>query len=332
MLPLHTATPHCRQARRRGEHEESFEMRLVTYERAGVARPGIVVGERLLDAAALASSAGLPAVGSVRGLLDAGPAVWERYAQAGQAAARAGHGEPLAAVTLRAPIENPDKIICLGLNYRDHAGEAGLALPAAPMLFAKYRNSLVGPTAPIVLPAVSDAVDYEAELAVVIGRTAKDVTAGEALDHVAGVMALNDVTARDVQHATSQWTAGKAIDTFAPCGPALVLLDEIEDAQALSVLARVNGATVQDGTTADMIFSVAETIAFVSALMTLVPGDIIATGTPAGVGFSRDPKILLQDGDVVEVEIEGVGTLRNPVVAATAAGVEARAAREAVAR
>jgi acylpyruvate hydrolase len=159
---------------------------------------------------------------------------------------------------------------------------------------------------------------------VVIGARAKDVAAAEALAHVAGVMALNDVTARDVQHATSQWTAGKAIDTFAPCGPALVLLDEIADVQDLGVRAAVNGVTVQDGTTRDMIFGVAETIAFVSSLMTLEPGDIIATGTPAGVGVSRDPQVLLGDGDVVEVEIAGVGTLRNPVVATAAAALPGR--------
>jgi 2-keto-4-pentenoate hydratase/2-oxohepta-3-ene-1,7-dioic acid hydratase in catechol pathway len=292
-------------------------MRVVTYEREGVARPGMVVGERLLDAAALAPRAGAASVGSVRALLDAGPDAWAAYGEAAQAAAAADEGVPLAAATLRAPVEDPEKIVCLGLNYRDHADEAGLPLPVAPMLFAKYRNSLTGPAAPIVLPAVSEAVDYEAELAVVIGRPAKDVDAADALQHVAGVMVLNDVTARDVQHATSQWTAGKAIDTFAPCGPALVFLDEIDDIQALRVRARVNGHVVQDGTTADMIFAVGETIAFISKLMTLVPGDIIATGTPAGVGFSRDPQILLRDGDVVEVEIEGVGMLRNPVVAAS---------------
>jgi acylpyruvate hydrolase len=292
-------------------------MRVVTYEREGEARLGLVVAEELLDAAQLAQSTalnGARGVTTARELLRAGPDAWRAYDAAAREAAGRGEGRPLAEVTLRAPIEDPDKIICLGLNYRDHADEAGLALPAAPMLFAKYRNSLTGPTSPIVLPPVSAAVDYEAELAVVIGRTAKEVAAADALDYVAGVMALNDVTARDVQHATSQWTAGKAIDTFAPTGPALVFLDEIDDIQALTVGARVNGRTVQDGTTADMIFTVAETVAFLSRLMTLEPGDIIATGTPAGVGFSRDPKILLAAGDEVEVEIEGIGVLRNPVV------------------
>jgi 2-keto-4-pentenoate hydratase/2-oxohepta-3-ene-1,7-dioic acid hydratase in catechol pathway len=285
-------------------------MRVVTLEREGAARLGVVVADQVVVAAQLTACT------SVRELLEAGPEAWNALgAAAGDAVAR-GEGQPLAGVTLRAPIEDPDKIICLGLNYRDHAEESGMALPAAPMLFAKYRNSLTGPDSPIVSPAVSQAVDYEAELAVVIGRTAKDVVERDALSYVAGVMALNDVTARDVQHATSQWMAGKAIDTFAPCGPALVFLDEIDDVQALRVRARVNGETVQDGSTANMIFGVAETIAFVSKLMTLVPGDIIATGTPAGVGFSREPQVLLRDGDVVEVEIDGVGTLRNPVVSA----------------
>jgi 2-keto-4-pentenoate hydratase/2-oxohepta-3-ene-1,7-dioic acid hydratase in catechol pathway len=297
-------------------------MRVVTFEREGEARLGVVVADQVVDAAGLARGAGrggaVPCA-SVRELLEAGPAAWRALdAAAGDAVAH-GEGEPLDGVTLRAPIEDPDKIICLGLNYRDHAEESGLALPAAPMLFAKYRNSLTGPNSPIVVPAVSQAVDYEAELAVVIGRTAKNVAERDALAHVAAVMALNDVTARDIQHATSQWTAGKAIDSFAPCGPALVFLDEIDDIQALRVRARVNGASVQDGTTADMIFGVAETIAFVSQLMTLVPGDIIATGTPAGVGISRHPQVLLHDGDVVEVEIEGIGTLRNPVVSAATA-------------
>jgi 2-keto-4-pentenoate hydratase/2-oxohepta-3-ene-1,7-dioic acid hydratase in catechol pathway len=293
-------------------------MRLVTYERDGAGRCGLVVEDRVLDAERLAGGIGLEPVGvfaSARGVLTAGSDVWRALDDAARSARLQGEGMLISDVTLWAPVEDPDKIICLGLNYRDHAAEANLPLPAAPMLFAKFRNSLVGPTGPIVLPKADRAIDYEAELAVVIGRTAKDIAAVDALDYVAGVMAFNDVTARDVQHATSQWTAGKAIDTFAPCGPALVFLDEITDVQSLAVSARVNGVTVQHGTTADMIFSVAETIEFLTSLMTLVPGDIIATGTPAGVGFSRDPQVLLRDGDQVEVEIEGVGLLRNPVVA-----------------
>jgi acylpyruvate hydrolase len=221
-----------------------------------------------------------------------------------------------AAIHLGPPVPDPEKIICLGLNYRDHAREAGLTAPAVPMFFAKFPNSLIGPTDPIVPPKTTEEVDYEAELAVVIGARARNIDANHALDHVAGVMAFNDVSARDLQMANNLWTGGKAIDTFGPCGPALVTLDEIGDVQTLAVRTRVNGETVQDGTTADMIFGVVETIAFLSQIMTLQPGDIIATGTPAGVGNARQPKLFLHSGDIVEVEIDGIGTLQNPVAEA----------------
>jgi 2-keto-4-pentenoate hydratase/2-oxohepta-3-ene-1,7-dioic acid hydratase in catechol pathway len=184
------------------------------------------------------------------------------------------------------------------------------------MFFAKFANSLVGPADRIVPPATTEQVDYEAELAVVIGTPGRNIAAADALGHVAGAMAFNDISARDLQLANNLWTGGKAIDTFAPCGPALVLRDDIGDLQALGVRTRVNGEVVQDGNTASMIFGVAETIAFLSEIMTLEPGDIIATGTPAGVGNSRTPKLFLHPGDVVEVEIEGIGTLRNPVAEA----------------
>ena len=220
------------------------------------------------------------------------------------------------AVRLGPPIPDPLKIICLGLNYRDHAAESGVAAPSAPMFFAKWANSLVGAADAIVPPRTTQQVDYEGELAVVIGQRARRVDADHALEHVIGVMAFNDVSARDLQLANNLWTGGKAIDTFAPCGPALVTLDEIDDIQSLAIRTRVNGATVQDGNTAHMIFGVAEAVAFLSQIMTLEPGDIIATGTPAGVGQSRTPKLFLHEGDIVEVEIAGVGTLRNPVGAA----------------
>jgi acylpyruvate hydrolase len=309
-------------------------MRIITYESRGAGRCGVLVGDRVLDAEELASAVGRdPAeLASARQLLAAGPELWPALDRAAREAAVRGEGIALEGLVLRAPIEDPDKIVCLGLNYRDHAEESNMALPAAPMLFAKFRNSLVGPRAEIVPPAQTEAVDYEGELAVVIGRRAKDVVAADALDHVAGVMAMNDVTARDVQHATSQWTAGKAIDTFAPCGPSLVFLDEIEDVQDLRIQTRVNGVTVQDGTTANMIFAVAETIEFLSALMTLEPGDIVATGTPAGVGVSRDPQVLLAPGDLVEVEIEGIGSLNNRVAAPRGADPSAEAATAAAAR
>jgi 2-keto-4-pentenoate hydratase/2-oxohepta-3-ene-1,7-dioic acid hydratase in catechol pathway len=211
------------------------------------------------------------------------------------------------------PIPDPDKIICLGLNYRSHAEEAGFKVPTVPILFAKYRNALTGPTSSIMLPSVSQEIDYEGELAVVIGRRCKDVTAADALKVVAGYMAFNDVSARDVQMRASQWLSGKTLDTFAPCGPALVV-NEIADPQTLNLATRVNGQTLQQSNTRMMIFSVAESIAYISRLMTLQPGDIIATGTPEGVGFKRNPPIFLHHGDVVEVEIEGIGCLRNPVI------------------
>ncbi len=216
-------------------------------------------------------------------------------------------------IQLGPPIPDPDKIICLGLNYRSHAEEAGLAIPIVPILFAKYRNALNGPTSPIILPSMSQEIDYEGELAVVIGKQCKNVTATEALSYVAGYMAFNDVSARDLQFRTGQWLSGKALDTFAPCGPNLVI-NEIHNPQALSISTRLNNQILQQGNTRDMIFSVAETISYISQIMTLEPGDIIATGTPEGVGFKRNPPIFLCDGDIVEVEIEGIGTLRNPVI------------------
>jgi 2-keto-4-pentenoate hydratase/2-oxohepta-3-ene-1,7-dioic acid hydratase in catechol pathway len=210
-------------------------------------------------------------------------------------------------------IERPGKIVCVGLNYRDHASEAGMDLPKAPLLFAKWPNTLIGHGDPIVLPPESEQVDYEAELGVVIGRTARRVAESDALDHVQGYICLNDVSARDLQFADGQWTRGKSPDTFCPVGPGLVPREQIDDPQALAIRCIVNGEALQDSSTAQMIFSVAEIIAYASQVITLEPGDLIATGTPAGVGVFRDPKVMLSDGDEVSVEIEGVGTLTNPV-------------------
>ena len=210
-------------------------------------------------------------------------------------------------------IPRPGKIVCVGLNYRDHAAEGGMDLPKAPLLFAKWANTLIGDGDAIVLPPESKQVDYEAELGVVIGAKAKRVSEGDALDHVAGYICVNDVSARDLQFADGQWTRGKSPDTFCPVGPRLVPREEIADPQALAIRCLVNGQVLQDSSTAQMIFSVAEIIAYTSQIITLEPGDLIATGTPAGVGVFRDPKVLLSDGDEVAVEIEGVGTLTNPV-------------------
>jgi 5-carboxymethyl-2-hydroxymuconate isomerase len=201
----------------------------------------------------------------------------------------------------------------VGLNYHDHAEEGGQELPKAPLLFAKWPNTLIGDGEPIVLPGESEQVDYEAELGVVIGTTAKHVSERDALDVVQGYICVNDVSARDLQFGDGQWTRGKSPDTFCPVGPRLVPREEIEDPQALAIRCVLNGETMQDSSTSQMIFSVAEIIAYVTRVITLEPGDLIATGTPAGVGVFRDPKVLLQDGDEVSVVIEGLGTLTNPV-------------------
>jgi len=252
---------------------------------------------------------------SVRGLLEQGPSsVEEVFAWAQQQFDARNNLFPLDILELGPPVPDPDKIICLGVNYRAHAAEAQQELPGVPMFFAKFRNSLIGPTSPILLPRVSTQIDYEGELAVIIGRHCKGVSEQEALQYVAGYTIMNDVSARDVQMQTSQWTAGKALDTFAPMGPGIILASSIPDPQTLTLTTRVNGQVVQQDSTANMIFSVAAAIAFLSSLMTLEPGDIIATGTPSGVGFKRTPPLFLQDGDIVEVEIERIGRIRNPVL------------------
>jgi 2-keto-4-pentenoate hydratase/2-oxohepta-3-ene-1,7-dioic acid hydratase in catechol pathway len=211
------------------------------------------------------------------------------------------------------PIDRPSKIVCVGLNYSDHAEEQGVDLPTAPLLFAKWPNTLIGPGEPIVLPAEAEEVDYEAELGVIMGRKARSVPEADALDTVRGYLCLNDVSARDLQFADGQWTRGKSPDTFCPVGPRVVSREEVPDPQRLSIRCVLNGETMQDSSTANMIFSVAEIIAYVSRVITLEPGDLIATGTPAGVGVFREPKVLLQDGDEVTIEIEGLGALTNPV-------------------
>jgi len=211
------------------------------------------------------------------------------------------------------PIDRPGKIICVGLNYRDHATEQGVAPPEHPILFAKWQTALIGPGEPIMLPPVTRQVDYEAELGVVIGERVRNVSQGEALEAVRGYVCVNEVSARDLQFADGQWTRAKSIDTFCPVGPRFVPREEISDPQALWIRCTLNGEVMQASSTAEMIFSVAEVIAFASLTMTLEPGDLIATGTPAGVGFTREPPVFLEDGDEVTVEIEGLGALTNPV-------------------
>jgi 5-carboxymethyl-2-hydroxymuconate isomerase len=212
------------------------------------------------------------------------------------------------------PIERPGKIVCVGLNYRDHAEEQGVELPKEPLLFAKWPNALVGPGDAIVIPPIVTKADYEAELGVVIGARVKGASKENALEAVRGYVCANDVSARDLQFADGQWTRGKSPDTFCPVGP-LVPASEIADPHALRIRAIVSGEVLQDSTTANLIFGVDEIVSHASQTATLEPGDLILTGTPAGVGVFRDPQRLLRPGDVVTIEIEGVGELTNPVVA-----------------
>ena len=210
------------------------------------------------------------------------------------------------------PIPRPGKIVCVGLNYKDHAEEQGAELPAAPLLFAKFTTALIGPGDPIVIPSIVTKCDYEAELGVVIGTSVRNVSKENALEAVAGYVVANDVSARDLQFADGQWTRGKSPDTFCPVGP-LVPAAEIPDPHALGIRALLNGETVQDSTTANLIFGIDEVVSYVSRTSTLEQGDLILTGTPAGVGVFRNPPRLLQPGDEITIEIDGVGSITNPV-------------------
>ena len=210
----------------------------------------------------------------------------------------------------------PTNVICVGLNYKEHALESKLPLPKQPVLFAKWTTSVIGPGDAIVLPPDTQEVDYEAELAVVIGQKCRGVSAEKALDYVAGYTCMNDVSARDFQRGDGQWVRAKSQDTFGPIGPYLVTGDEIPDPQTLGIRCSVNGQVLQNSTTGDMIFSIRELIAYISRGITLHPGDLITTGTPQGVGFARTPPIFLKGGDEVVVEIDGIGSLSNPVKAA----------------
>ena len=213
-----------------------------------------------------------------------------------------------------APVPRPGKVICIGLNYRDHAAESNMPLPEKPVVFSKFSTAVIAPGEPVVLPAGSHQVDYEAELAIVIGRHAKNVSADQAYDYVLGYTAFNDVTARDFQFADGQWQRGKSCDTFAPMGQAIVTTDVITDPHKLSIRLTLNGQTMQNSNTDQLIFSVPQLIEFISESITLEPGDVIATGTPPGVGFARTPPVFLKPGDEMEVLIEGIGGLGNPIV------------------
>ena len=289
-------------------------MRLVSFRQDGVERLGIERPDgRWLPTESLRGGGSLP--GTMADLLAGGPAaLMALRAAAEQAAARGADAagiEP-ASVERLAPVPRPGKVVAVGLNYRDHAAEQNAKLPESPVLFAKFTTAVVGDGATIEWdPDLTASVDLEAELAVVIGRTARRVPAEAALDYVLGYTCLNDVSARDLQFADRQYVRAKSLDTFCPMGPALVTADEIPDPGRLAIRSFINGRPMQDSSTANLVFGVAELIAFCSRAFTLEPGDVIATGTPAGVGWFREPKVTLHDGDEVTIEIEGIGRLVN---------------------
>jgi 2-keto-4-pentenoate hydratase/2-oxohepta-3-ene-1,7-dioic acid hydratase in catechol pathway len=283
-------------------------MRLVTYDAGDGGRAGVLEGGKVVDAWALL---GEPHRGGLRELLAAGRIEDLR----GRLGDSGSPSHPLAAVTLLAPIPDPEKIICIGLNYKEHAAEVGAELPPHPIVFGKYRNALAAPGATVTLPANSTKVDYEAEVAFVIGRRAKDVAATEALEYIAGYTLFNDLSARDLQGRTPQWMPGKIFDGAAPCGPALVTPDDAGPADAIAIKLTLNGETMQDSDTGDLIFGIPELVADLSALMTLEPGDIVATGTPPGVGMGRDPRVWLAAGDEIVIESPTLGRLVTQIAA-----------------
>jgi 2-keto-4-pentenoate hydratase/2-oxohepta-3-ene-1,7-dioic acid hydratase in catechol pathway len=261
----------------------------------------------------LAASEALPGgARTMAELIASGQPGLEALRQAASPSVIADRGRPLDGVELLAPVPRPGKIVAIGRNYREHATEEGVDPPAAPLMFAKWPSSVIGPGADIRWdPALTIQVDYEAELAVVIGRQARRIDVADALDHVLGYTCLNDVSARDLQFGDGQWTRGKSLDTFCPMGPVLVTADEIRDPQDLAISCTVGGERLQDARTSAMYFGIAEIISYCSRSFTLEPGDIIATGTPGGVGVFRDPPRFLADGDRIVVEIEGIGRLEN---------------------
>ncbi len=284
-------------------------MKLVTFVSNSATRIGALVGEdRVVDFSQ--ADASLPT--DMLAFLAGGKAT---QAAAQKAIDGGAKSIALSDVKLLAPIPNPGKIICIGLNYSDHAAETGQPIPKYPIVFSKYSNTVIATGDKIVLPRVSNEVDYEAELGFVIGKTARYVSAADALDYVVGYMPINDVSARDYQTRISQWTMGKTFDTFAPMGPALVTSDEIADAGNLKISLTINGEVLQDSNTNKLIFGIPQLVEALSEVMTLEAGDVVSTGTPPGVGMARNPKRYMKAGDVVNITIEGLGTLSNPVVA-----------------
>jgi 2-keto-4-pentenoate hydratase/2-oxohepta-3-ene-1,7-dioic acid hydratase in catechol pathway len=278
-------------------------MRFVTFQHHEHSHAGVLSGDHVHSLAAAGFhrvvdviAGGAEALETVKAALATAPAF------------------PLTEVKLAAPIQRPSKIICIGLNYRDHAIESKLEIPTVPVVFSKYPSVTIGPGDAIVLPKNSAKPDYEAELAVVIGKKGRHVAPENWHEYVFGYMCMNDVSARDVQLSTSQWMMGKTFDTFAPMGPYITTADEIADPHNLKISLDINGEMLQNSNTKELIFTIPELIAYLSSVFTLEPGDVISTGTPSGVGFSYNPPRWLKPGDFVTVRIEGLGELTNPCI------------------
>lgn len=290
-----------------GEPEDEVDMKLVRFGQPGAEQPGLWQEDGIVE---------------LRFVYPEIPDIGEQFFQEGwleKISDLKMEGRKMD-VRLGPPVSRPQKIICLGKNYAEHAKEGGFDTPEAPLLFCKTANTLNGPYDPILLPISSDQIDWEVELAVIIGKAGKRIVPDQALKHVAGYCVMNDVSGRRAQFAHSQWFRGKSFDTFAPLGPVLVTPDEIGDVQDLRLTAKVNGELMQTGATRDMMFPIDAIIADVSEDISLLPGDIISTGTPAGVGIFRDPPVVLRPGDVVECWIEKIGTLCNRVVETIGSG------------
>ena len=316
-------------------------MKLVRFKSGTDERIGVVVGGSVVDlrgaltaaltgagvsydVAELQAAARIPT--SMRQFLAAGdevtPAVQEALAFAASYPDHDLGGRPLttplASTRLLAPVGDPQKIVCIGQNYRDHCIEQNQPIPERAIIFSKYPTAITDPCAPIVLPRLSSQVDYEAELAFVIGKRGRYIAEADAKDYIAGYMCLHDVSARDIQFGDKQWVRGKTFDTFAPCGPYLVTADEIADPHDLDIQLTLNGQLMQSSNTSNLVFGVYNLVSYLSDVFTLEPGDIVTTGTPGGVGVFRNPPVFLKPGDVVSITVEGLGTLTNPVVGETA--------------
>ncbi len=276
-------------------------MRLIRFGEKGAERPGLLKDDRIVD---------------LKGIFPEIPDICERFFREGwmeKAASVDAPGEKMD-VRLSHPVRRPSKIICMGKNYAEHAKEGGFDAPEQPLIFAKAPSALNGPADPIVLPASSGKIDWEVELALVIGKEGKRIDPASAFDYIAGYTIMNDVSGREAQFGDGQWFRGKSFDTFAPLGPAIVTPDEIPEIGDITLTALVNGQMMQEGNTRDLIFDIPTLLEFISRDITLFPGDIISTGTPAGVGIFRDPPVVLQAGDVVECRVAGIGALVNSCV------------------